>query len=86
MPPSLHGELANAAEREAVSLNKFITNTLAAAVDPPEAESRDGRPASESRTAGRRWLRAAFITNIVVVVAVGAVAVILVVAALERGW
>lgn len=86
MPPSLHAELANAAEREAVSLNKFITNTLAAAVDPPEAESREGRPASESLTAGRRWLRAAFIINILVVVAVGVVAVSLLVAALERGW
>jgi hypothetical protein len=86
MSPSLHAELAKAAEREAVSLNKFITNTLGAAVDPPEAESRDGRPASEPRTAGRRWLRAAFIINIVVVVAVGVVAVILLVAALERGW
>jgi RNA polymerase sigma-B factor len=86
MPPSLHTELAKAAEREAVSLNKLITNTLAAAVDPPEAEGRDGRPASESRSAGRRWLCAAFITNIVVVGAVGVVALILLVAALERGW
>jgi RNA polymerase sigma-B factor len=86
MSPSLHAELAKAAERETVSLNKFITNTLAAAVDLPEAKSREGRLASESRTAGRRWLRAAFITNIVVVVAVGVVAVILLVAALERGW
>jgi RNA polymerase sigma-B factor len=86
MPPSLHAELAKAAEREAVSLNKFITNTLAAAVDRPEAEAGAGGPASESRSAGRRWLRAAFITDIIVVVVVGVVAVILLVAALERAW
>lgn len=85
MPPSLHAELAKAAEREAVSLNNFITNTLTAAVDRPEAEAHAGRPASESRSGGRRWLRAAFITNIVVVVAVGVIAVMLLVAALERG-
>ena len=30
MPQSLHAELAEAAEREEVSLNQFITNTLAA--------------------------------------------------------
>lgn len=86
MPPSLHAELAKAAERDAVSLNRFITNTLAAAVDRPEAEGRAEGPASESRAAGRRGLRAAFIINVVVVVAVGVLAVILLVAALERGW
>jgi RNA polymerase sigma-B factor len=86
MSPPLHAELAKAAEREAMSLNKFITNTLAAAVDPPEAERREGGPASESRRAGRSWLRAAFIFNIAVVVAVGVVAVFLLVAALELGW
>jgi RNA polymerase sigma-B factor len=86
MSPSLHAELAKAAGREAVSLNKFITNTLAGAVDRPEAEGRGERPASESRTAERRWLRAAFITNIVVVVVAGLVAVILLVAAWAPSW
>ena len=32
MPQSLHAELAEAAEREDVSLNQYITNALAAAV------------------------------------------------------
>ena len=86
MPPSLHGELAKAAQKEAVSLNTFITNTLSAAVDGPEAQPRDGKHASASRTAGRRWLRAAFVANIVIVVAVGVVALILLVAAWQQAW
>ena len=32
MPQSLHTELAQAAEREEVSLNQYITNTLAASM------------------------------------------------------
>jgi hypothetical protein len=32
MPRTLHGELTRAAERESVSLNQFITDTLASAV------------------------------------------------------
>jgi antitoxin HicB len=32
MPRTLHGEIARAAERESVSLNQFITDTLASAV------------------------------------------------------
>ena len=86
MPPSLHAELARAAERESVSLNRFITKTLGAAVDRRGRQGRRERRASESRTGGRRWLRAAFITNIVVVVAAGVVAVILLIAAWDPSW
>ena len=86
MPPSLHAELANAAERDSLSLNQFITNALSAAVEGREAEAREGRPRLESRTVGRRWLRAAFIANVVAVVAVGVLAVILVVAGWDGAW
>src|SRR5262249_28842336 len=34
MPGSLHEQLANAAKREQLSLNRFVTNVLAAAVSP----------------------------------------------------
>ena len=86
MPPSLHAELANAAERDSLSLNQFITNALSAAVEGREAEARERRPRLESRTVGRRWLRAAFIANVVAVVAVGVLAVILVVAGWDGAW
>jgi RNA polymerase sigma factor (sigma-70 family) len=49
MPQSLHAGLAEAAEREGVSLNQFITNSLAAAVawrqperEQPKAERQPG--------------------------------------------
>jgi RNA polymerase sigma-B factor len=86
MPRSLHAELARAAEREALSLNKFIATTLSDAIEAPEAQQRKGREASGSRPAGGTWLRAAFIANIAVVIAVGVVAVILLVAAWNQGW
>jgi RNA polymerase sigma-B factor len=83
MPQSLHGELAKAAEREEVSLNQFITNTLAASLswhtqgDEP-ASARDSRQSP-------RWLPAAILTNIVVVVIAGVIAVVLLVVAVQQG-
>jgi RNA polymerase sigma-B factor len=78
MPQSLHAELVEAAEREEVSLNQFITNTLSAAVgwhtsaDPPASTP--------------RWLPAAVVTNIVVVVVAGLVAIALLLIAWLQGW
>jgi RNA polymerase sigma-B factor len=83
MPQSLHGELAEAAEREDVSLNQFITNTLAASLswhtqgDQP-ASARDSRQSP-------RWLPAAILTNLVVVVIAGVIALVLLVVALQQG-
>jgi RNA polymerase sigma-B factor len=84
MPQSLHAELAEAAEREEVSLNQYITNTLAAGVGwhteggaEPEVEPDRGAPP--------RWLPAAIVTNIVVVVIAGVIALILLVVALRQG-
>jgi RNA polymerase sigma-B factor len=82
MPQSLHAELAEAAEREEVSLNQYITNTLAAGVgwhtsDHPMEERQPNAPP--------RWLPAALVTNIVVVLIAGAVALILLVVALRQG-
>jgi RNA polymerase sigma-B factor len=78
MPQSLHTELAQAAEREEVSLNQFITNTLAAS----QQWHSDGR---EPRMPPQ-WMRAAIVTNIVVVVIAGAVALGLLIIAWQQGW
>jgi RNA polymerase sigma-B factor len=82
MPQSLHAELADAAEREEVSLNQFITNTLAASVgwhveggDPAGAFQQSSAPG---------WLPAALVTNIVIVIVAGLVAVALLVVALTQ--
>jgi RNA polymerase sigma-B factor len=78
MPQSLHTELARAAEREEVSLNQFITNTLAASMRwHAEQESTPPPP---------RWLPAALLTNIVVVVIAGVIALVLLIVAWQQGW
>jgi HicB family/Sigma-70, region 4 len=78
MPPAVHDELAQAAEREGVSLNQFINNALGTVVAskgsaPPEA------PAP-------RWLPAAIVTNIVVLALAAIAAVALLVVAWQQGW
>jgi RNA polymerase sigma-B factor len=84
MPQSLHAELAEAAEREEVSLNQYITNTLSAGVGWHTDSSGDAGPESE-RGAPPKWLPAAIVTNIVVVVVAGVIALILLVVALSQG-
>jgi RNA polymerase sigma-B factor len=78
MPQSLHTELARAAEREEVSLNQYITNTLAA--------SMRWHAENESAQAPPRWLPAALVTNIVVVVIAGVIALVLLIVAWQQGW
>lgn len=80
MPQSLHADLADAAEREDVSLNQFITNALAAAV----GWGRDGSEL-EAQATPPRWLPAALVTNIVVVIIAAVVALALLVVALAQG-
>lgn len=78
MPQSLHAELAHAAERDEVSLNQFITGTLASAVG--------WRRAGEEPTArGGRLLPVAIAANTVVVVIAVLVALVLLVLALREG-
>ena len=78
MPQSLHTELAKAAEREEVSLNQYITNTLAASMHW-HAEQEPAPPPP-------RWLPAALLTNIVVVVIAGVIALVLLIVAWQNGW
>ena len=82
MPQSLHAELAEAAEREEVSLNQFITNTLAASVGW-HVEGGE-LPHTPAQGAPPRWLPAALVTNIVVVVIAGLVALALLIVALTQ--
>lgn len=94
MPQSLHGELARSAEREEVSLNQFITNSLAAAVgwrqqatdDDADAEPDADASGEPTRASTQpRWLRAALVTNIVVVALAAIAAVILLIVAWQQG-
>lgn len=82
MPQSLHADLAEAAEREEVSLNQYITNTLAAGVGWHTEGAGEAQPDSR---APPRWLPAAIVTSTVVVVIAGIIALILLVVALKQG-
>ncbi len=94
MPGSLHEQLAAAAEREQISLNRFVTDTLAASVAdhpvvPPSPEPRPTRTddAPPSRAPGRasRAFRVAVATSFGVVVFTGLAALALLILAVQRG-
>ena len=79
MPAPLHDELSRNAEREGVSLNQLIVQTLEASVgaEPPAAA-----PASELEPRRpSRFLGVALVANLVVVALAGVVAVALLVLA-----
>jgi antitoxin HicB len=80
MPQSLHAELARAAEREEVSLNQFITSSLASAIGWRRDEATD----APSPTGGRSSLRTALVVNLVILAIVAAVAVVLLIIALRN--
>ncbi len=77
MPAQLHAELARVAEREGVSLNQFITGTLAARIgwgdQKPEGASDEAAPADRARV-----VVLALIANAVVIglAAVAAIAIL----------
>jgi RNA polymerase sigma-B factor len=90
MPRTLHDDLAEAAEREDLSLNRFITATLTAAIKGRGAEpgQRVEEPDSSEFEAREvpRWLPAAIVVNIVVVAVAAIVALVLLVIAWQNGW
>jgi BioD-like phosphotransacetylase family protein len=75
MPAQLHAELARAAEREGVSLNQFITGTLAKRIRWGEQASEPAAAEPADRT---RVIVAALIANAVAIglAAVTAVAIL----------
>lgn len=95
MSGDLHQQLAQAAEREQVSLNRYVTDALAESVTvespqpppPPKApeSSADEERAAEPLRDPRRTLRMVLAANVVVVVLAAAVAVVLLVLALQQG-
>jgi RNA polymerase sigma-B factor len=92
MPAALHTQLAEAAEHEHLSLNRFITKVLADSVSPvaaPPAGAATGAPrADPERAASPRTSRAfqiAMAANIAVVVLAAVAAGVLLVLALQHG-
>ncbi len=94
MPSSLHQQLAAAAEREHVSLNRFVTDALAASVaedrvvTPPSEPRPDAAAGAQPSQAPRRASRAfrvAVATAFAVVVFTGLAALALLILAIQRG-
>lgn len=89
MPSTLHEQLARAAEREQVSLNRFVTDALATTVTPsPAAEpaTPSAPPELPDRTPPPvRTIRMVLAANLAIVVVSLAVAAVLLVLALQRG-
>ena len=75
MPPELHGELAERAERDGVSLNQLLTRLLAEGVGTA--------PREVPRSAAPRSLRTALIVNLVLVGILAVAAIVLVVVAIR---
>ena len=86
MPASLHDELANAAEREGVSLNALVTGALAGAVGwrDPSGELREFR--AESPAERPQWLRRVLVANVIVVGLAAVAAIALLIAAWSGGF
>jgi hypothetical protein len=89
MPRSLHGELAEAAEREGVSLNRLIvarlSGSLTSGPNGAEPATADGGPAGTPAARRNRLLTYALAVNLVVVLAAGAIAVVLLASAWSGG-
>ena len=85
MPGNLHEQLTRAAEREHVSLNRFITDRLAGSVSGDDEPTEPEPESPVSPLEGRRRFRMLLAANIVVIVLAVLVAIALLVLALERG-
>lgn len=81
MPSELHEQLAHAAEREDVSLNRYVNEALSSSVDPDRPSV---HPSAAAPLKGRT-LRVALATNLAIVIVAAVVAVVLLVLALEHG-
>jgi hypothetical protein len=77
MPAELHAELAQAAEREGVSLNQFITSSLASRIGWGDARAAGAETDGDRRT---RLVLAALVANAIVIglAALAAIAILVV--------
>jgi hypothetical protein len=82
MPRTLHGELAQAAEREGVSLNRLIVTRLSRSLAPgaAAAATRDGAEGAKEPPKSR-LLGYALIVNFIVLLVTGVAALVLLVTA-----
>jgi hypothetical protein len=95
MPGTLHAQLARAAEREQLSLNRFVTKVLASSVSstqpaqpraPIQRAEKSIDPEPGSKRKPSRAFRVALATNLAVVMLAGLAAVVLLVLALQTGF
>jgi hypothetical protein len=80
MPEALHADLARAADRAGVSLNAYITDILAQTVGSRPREQSSG---TKPRRVSRRLVERLLVVNVIVLAAVGGLAVALLVQALR---
>ncbi len=83
MPSELHAQLAQAAEQDDVSLNRYVNDALSSSVDDRGAQAVPGE--ADGQPSRARAVRVAMATNLVVVVLAGVAAVVLLVLAIQRG-
>jgi RNA polymerase sigma-B factor len=87
MPSTLHRELSEAAEREQVSLNRYVNDTLAASLTPEEAGAIDSADDGAAAPAPppRRNFKMLFAANVIVMVVAAVAAIVLLILAFEQG-
>ena len=87
MPRTLHAELARLAEKRGVSLNQLIVGLLSTSLsDGGQASHGDVQAASTSDLQTQRRLSLALTVNLVVLVVAGAVAIALLIIALNGAF
>ena len=84
MPPALHAELARAAERNEVSLNQFITTSLATGVGSHGGEKLAGTAAGGAAAQPAPARRRALVANLVLLAIIAALALVLIAIAISR--
>ncbi|HJS94584.1 MAG TPA: sigma-70 family RNA polymerase sigma factor [Solirubrobacteraceae bacterium] len=85
MPSELHAQLAQAAERDDVSLNRFVNDALSSSVGGSDSRAAAETAQSEGHSPRARAIRLAVATNLAVVIIAGVAAVVLLVFAIQRG-
>ncbi len=83
MPEQMHADLARASERAGMSLNAFINDALAQALGGRGNARPAGAARSQPREGRRRLVERLLVLNVVVLAAVGVLAIALLVQALR---